>query len=206
MVVYELCRVPMGLKGTPSYFQGVLVSTVLVGLMYTICELYIDDLIIHAQTEKEFLERLEEVLKRLQKHNITVNPDKCFFGLNEVEYVGHTINGQGLTFSREKIDKVLQIETPVLGKDLKSFLGVAVYFIDHIQNYASIVRPMHQMLLDYDRNRKLVWSEEGRVAFHQIKAAINNCTTLFFIDDHSPIVLTTDASDFGIGGYLSRGS
>jgi len=204
MGVYEWCRVPMGLKGAPSYFQGVLVSTVLVGLIYSICELYIDDLIIHAQTEKEFLKRLEQVLQRLQKHKITVNPDKCFFGMSEVEYVGHTINGKGLTFSREKIDKVLQIDAPILGKDLKSFLGVAVYFIDHIKNYATIVRPLHQMLLEYDRNRKLVWSTDGRVAFHSIKEAINNCTTLFFIDDHSPIILTTDASDFGIGGYLAQ--
>ena len=204
MGVYEWCRVPMGLKGAPSYFQGILSSVVLSGLIYTICELYIDDLIVHAQTEKEFCERLEQVLIRLEKHRITVNPDKCLLGMTEVEYVGHTINAQGLTFTREKIDKVLQISAPVLGKDLKSFLGVAVYFIDHIQNYATIVRPLHQMLLDYDRNRKLVWSEDGRVAFHQIKEAINNCTTLFFIDDHSPITLTTDASDFGIGGYLSQ--
>ena len=86
--------------------------------------------------------------------------------MSEVEYVGHTINEHGLTFSRDKIDKVLQIDTPVLGKDLKSFLGVAVYFIDHIQNYASIVAPLHAMLHDYDRNRRLIWSEEGRIAFH----------------------------------------
>ena len=79
-----------------------------------------------------------------------------------------------------------------------------MYFIDHIKNYATIVRPLHQMLLEYDRNRKLVWSTDGRVAFHSIKEAINNCTTLFFIDDHSPIILTTDASDFGIGGYLAQ--
>ena len=204
MGVYEWCRVPMGLKGAGSYFQGVLSSQVLSGLMYNTCELYIDDLIVHAQTHEQFIERLDQLLSRLAEHRLRVNPDKCSFGMDEVEYVGHTINEHGLTFSRNKIDKVLQIDTPVLGKDLKSFLGVAVYFIDHIQNYASIVAPLHAMLHDYDRNRRLIWTEPGRVAFHQIKESINNCTTLFFIDDHSPITLTTDASDFGIGGYLSQ--
>jgi hypothetical protein len=199
MGVYEWCRVPMGLKGAGAYFQGVLSQQVLSGLMYITCELYIDDLIVHAQSHEQFLINLEQLLAKLQEHKIRVNPDKCSFGMNEVEYVGHTINEHGLTFSRDKIDKVLQIDTPVLGKDLKSFLGVAVYFIDHIQNYASIVAPLHAMLHDYDRNRRLVWTEPGRVAFHQIKESINNCTTLFFIDDHSPITLTTDASDFGIG-------
>ena len=174
------------------------------GLTYIACELYIDDLIVHAQDHKQFIKNLDQLLAKLAAHKIRVHPDKCSFGMSEVEYVGHTINEHGLTFSRDKIDKVLQIDTPVLGKDLKSFLGVAVYFIDHIQNYASIVAPLHAMLHDYDRNRRLIWSEEGRVAFHQIKESINNCTTLFFIDDHSPVILTTDASDFGIGGYLSQ--
>ena len=204
MGVYEWCRVPMGLKGAGSYFQGVLASQVLSGLIYITCELYIDDLIVHAQDHKQFITNLDQLLAKLAAHKIRVNPDKCSFGMSEVEYVGHTINEHGLTFSRDKIDKVLQIDTPFLGKDLKSFLGVAVYFIDHIQNYASIVAPLHAMLHDYDRNRRLVWSEEGRVAFHRIKESINNCTTLFFIDEHSPITLTTDASDFGIGGYLSQ--
>ena len=105
MGVYMWNRVPMGLKGAGAYFQGVLASTVLAGLIYITCELYIDDLIIHATNEKDFLSRLDAVLARLKKHKIRVHPDKCLLGLDEVEYVGHTINSKGLSFSREKIDK-----------------------------------------------------------------------------------------------------
>ena len=48
----------MGLKGAPSYFQGVLASIVLVGLLYFICELYIDDIIVYGRDEDEFLANL----------------------------------------------------------------------------------------------------------------------------------------------------
>lgn len=41
MGVYEWLRVPMGLKGAPSYFQQMMASVVLAGLLYFICELYI---------------------------------------------------------------------------------------------------------------------------------------------------------------------
>ena len=58
------------------------------------------------------------------------------------------------------------------------------------------------MIEGYERNRRLIWSEQGRLAFREIKDAINNCTKLFFMDDHSPVFLHTDASDYGIGGYL----
>ena len=58
------------------------------------------------------------------------------------------------------------------------------------------------MISDYDNKRKLIWTEEGIQAFHQIRKAVNECPKLFFIDNDSPIFLHTDASDYGIGAYL----
>ena len=92
----------------------------------------------------------------------------------------------GLTHTREKIEKVLQIPAPERGKDLKSFHGVAVLLYDHIMNYAIIVHPLHLMLKNYSRERRLVWTQEGLDAFEAVKIAINNCSLLYFIDDVSP--------------------
>ena len=201
MGVYEWLRVPMGLKGAPAYFQEA-IAGVLRGLLYDTCELYIDDIIVHGQTKEEFLHILEEVFKRLAKHKITVNPKKCLIGHNEVEFVGHVVNEHGLSFSRDRIEKVMDIKEPVYGKELKAFLGVAGYFHAHIRDYATVSRPLHKMIQAYERNRKLSWTEEGRTAFHTLKKAINECPKLFFVKDGSPIFLHTDASDFGVGGYL----
>ena len=193
-------RVPMGIKRAGGWFQAMLVTVVFCGLIYLICELYIDDLIIHAQTEDEFCQRLDQVLSRLQARGITVNPEKCLLGVKSLEFVGHTISEDGLHFTRDKIEKVLQIPEPTVGKQLKSFLGVAVWFIEHIEGYSELARPLHQMLKDYDKSRALKWTDEGRTAFHKIKEAINNCPMLYFIDDTSPIFVETDASDYGVGG------
>jgi len=194
----------MGLKGAPAYFQGILATIVLIGIMYTVCELYLDDILIYAQTEEEFLGKLDLVLQRLGKHQITANPEKVFLGMSSVEFVGHTIDENGLSFSREKIDKVLDIEPPVFGKQLKSFLGVGVYFKDHVRNYADKVRVLHEMIRNYDKtkSKRLLWSRETTLAFEGIKEEINNLPMLFFLDDTSPIFLQTDASDYGIGAYL----
>ena len=193
---------PWALKGHHHISIGELASTVLRGLLYDICELYIDDIIVFGNSPKELLTNLELVFERLTKHRLTVNPEKCFIGMSEVEFVGHTIDERGMSFSREKIDKVLNIPEPVLGKELKSFLGVAGYFHRHIKDYAVVTKPLTRMIEGYERNRRLIWSEQGRTAFKEIKEAINNCPKLFFLDDHSPIFLHTDASDYGLGGYL----
>jgi hypothetical protein len=113
----------MGLKGAPSYFQHVLQSEVLHGLIYNICELYIDDVIIFADTAEEMVNNLKLILQRLHEYRVTVSPEKCSFGLEEIEFVGHTLNEEGLHFTRMKLDKVLDISLPVTSKQLKSFLG-----------------------------------------------------------------------------------
>ena len=102
----------MGLKGAPSYFQHILQSEVLQGFIYNICELYIDDVIIFASSEKDMVHNLKLVLERLHSFGITVSPEKCGFGLEEIEFVGHTLDRRGLHFTRAKLDKVLNISLP----------------------------------------------------------------------------------------------
>jgi hypothetical protein len=51
MGLFEWIRVPMGIKGAPTYFQEVMES-VLSGLTRSICELYIDDCIVFGRDEE----------------------------------------------------------------------------------------------------------------------------------------------------------
>jgi hypothetical protein len=122
--MYEWCRVVMGAKSAAPYFQRVISSEVLAGYVQTICELYIDDVITYGKTIEEGLEKLEKIFKCFQEFGITVNPDKCTFGLSEIEYVGHTINSEGMHFTREKLDSVVNFPLPKTQQEPKSFVGV----------------------------------------------------------------------------------
>jgi hypothetical protein len=51
----------MGLKGAASYFQRMMASIVLAGLIYITVDLYLDDVLVYATTEDEFTERLATV-------------------------------------------------------------------------------------------------------------------------------------------------
>ena len=51
-------------------------TTVLVGLIYMICEMYIDDCIVFADTNDEFVSRLDSVLGRFRKHKLLSLRDK----------------------------------------------------------------------------------------------------------------------------------
>ena len=64
--------------------------------------------------------------------NITLNPKKCRFGLDQIEYVGHVINEHGKTFTRDKLDSVVNFPEPKTHGQMLSFLGLANYFRQHI--------------------------------------------------------------------------
>jgi hypothetical protein len=89
--LYEYTRVPFGLKGAPQYFQKCLASLVLREYLYTICELYIDDLIIFGETEEEFETNLRKIFDRLREFGLVIKPSKVKLGLNKIEYVGRNI-------------------------------------------------------------------------------------------------------------------
>ena len=202
--IFQWKRVGMGLRNSPAYFQNMMERQVLKGLIGDCCQLYMDDCIIYGRTAEEFLDRLNRVLKRFQDYGMTINPDKCKFGLQEIEYVGYTINKVGVSFSREKLLEVYNISEPTTAKQLRSFLGLTSYFRRHIRGYADLERPLRTLLNDTPAGRSVKWSEEARLAFVNLKEAINACPRLFFPDDQLPVVVYTDASDYGIGGYVCQ--
>jgi transposase InsO family protein len=200
--IFQFLRLPFGPKKAPSHFQEQMAATVLIGLIYMICEVYLDDIIVHGKTNEEFLTRLEEVFLRMRKFKLILKPAKCKFGMPKVEYCGRVISKDGLTMSSKKIASVANFPEPVFARELKSFLGLANYFREFIANHSTIVQPLQALLPDYKRSNRLVWNAEARLAYTAIKQMINDCPTMYFLVAEGVLYLYTDASDYGIGGYL----
>ena len=202
--LFNWTRVPMGLKNAAPYFQEIMTSEVLNGYVNHICELYMDDCIPYGKTEDEFVQNVSNIFARFKERNIIVSPDKCFLGLEEIEVLGHTLNKEGLSFSREKLQGVCDIPLPETGKKMQSFLGLTNYFREHVKNMTQMERPLRKLSLQYPNNTKIQWTEEGKLQFIELQQAIWNLPTLFFVDtiNDSPIYLHTDACDYGIGAYL----
>ena len=193
----------MGLKGAPSYFQRVMATVVLAGLLWVLkVELYVDDLLVYGSTFEEYMYNLRQVFLALERHEITLNPTKCEFGMSETEFVGYDINEKGYGLNEKRREAVFQIPKPTVGKQLKSFIGVAQYFHHHIPDFSRKIRPLNEMITDYDRHRRLEWTQEAENSWNSIREDIRKCQTLHFMREDAPVYLHTDASDYGIGGYL----
>ena len=67
-------------------------------------------------------------------------------------------------------------------KELRSYLGLANYFRDHIRNHSIIAQPLQRMVDGYEnKNRlhKLSCTTETAKEFTELNEAIHNCQKLY---------------------------
>jgi hypothetical protein len=179
-------------------------SVVLAGLLYSIVELYLDDVLVYATSEDELIiERLCTVFTRLRQFNITLNPKKCSFGMQEVEFVVHILKTDGVHFSSEKRSKVLDFPLPEKQKQLKSFLGLVNYYCrDHVEGLSVLTKPLNDLTTPYRKSSSIVWTPQLEELFKQTQEAVGNCPKLYYVDNDLLIHVRTDASDYWIAGYI----
>jgi hypothetical protein len=200
--VFQPKTLPFGPKGAPSYVQMLMCTKVLFGLLFTICEVYLDDILHWGQDVDSYCKNLRTILKRIRDHELTLNPSKCKFGLSSVTYVGHTIDAEGVSIDMSKVAKILNFAKPRNQKELKSFLGLCNYVRDYIKGYAEFSRPLDKLLGTYERRKTLVWTPECGQAFSRLCDSINKSQKLFFYNSTAPVFLETDASAYCMGAIL----
>ena len=201
MGVFHWLRVPMGLKNAGPYFQRVMATIVLAGIIYVLCKLYIDDVFVFGNDDSQFISNLREVFLRFRKFNISLNPKKCKLGLESVEFVGHVITAEGISFSEKKRLKVLNFPPPVTGKQMLGFLGLVNYFRDHLPDMTGKTKNLRS-LVQKNIKQQIAWSPELEKEFFEVRDVVARCPTLYFPVENGEVVVMTDASDYGIGAYI----
>ena len=148
--LYEWIRIPFGLRNAPPAFQRY-INQVLSDLKGTICEPYLDDVLVYSETFEEHVENLRKVLKRLRSRGIKLRADKCLFAKQEVRYLGRLISGDG--YRPDPVD------TAALGKfgtppktvgELRSLLGFLGYYRCYVKDFSRHVKPMYDLLKSKD--------------------------------------------------------
>ena len=91
--LFEFLRVPFGLKNAAQAFQR-LMDTVLEGIDCVF--VYLDDILIFSRDSKRHARDLRMVFAALESHGLIINSDKCLFGVEEIDFLGHHVTSQGI--------------------------------------------------------------------------------------------------------------
>ena len=197
---YEWKVMPFGLKNAPPTFQRYM-SLVLKDCV-GFCEVYMDDIIIYSNSMEEHLEHVRQVFQTLREAQLKVKIEKCTFGQESVEFLGHVLKGGRIWMRPEKQQVISNWHEPLkTAKEVRQFLGLASYYRNYVANFATTAAP----LIALTRKRSTItWSWEVQQAFHALKQVLSKNIGRVCWTSQLPVRVTTDASGVGLGAVLEQ--
>lgn len=92
-------------------------DTVLSGLKWEACLVYLDDVVVFSQTFEQHLQRLRSVFAAIRTAGLSLKPEKCHFGYNELKFLGHLVSPDGIRPDPDKTLAVADFPPPANKRD-----------------------------------------------------------------------------------------
>ena len=201
--LWEFLRMPFGLKNAAQTFQR---------LMDSICAdmpavfVYLDDLLIASINEEQHMKDLRDLFRRLHEHGLVLSPQKCVFGVQSLDFLGHRLDQVGVVPLPAKVEAISRFPQPATVKGLQEFIGMVNFYHRFLPGLAHTLRPLHAALADSAKSGSIDFTRDMSRAFLAAKTDLAQATMLVHPDISLPLSLTTDASDRAVGAVLQQKS
>jgi len=127
---------------------------------------FIDNILVGTKIEEGHNEIVEEILKRLEKNDLYVKPEKYVWKTRKIEFLGVVIGPNGIEIEVRKVEGVLSWPEPKNVKDVRKFLGLTNYYRRFIKDFAQVMRLINILMR---KDEKWQWGEEQQKAFNELK-------------------------------------
>ncbi|XP_043236344.1 uncharacterized protein K02A2.6-like [Amphibalanus amphitrite] len=196
--LFQATRLVFGIKSAVAVFQREM-ENLLAGIPHT--AIYLDDICVTGRTPAEHLANVREVLRRLAAAGLKINAEKTVWVADEVQYLGHRITAAGIRPSAEKVRAVSEAREPASLQELRAFLGLVQYYSRFLPRLSTVAAPMYEL---EKKDVKWAWGERQKVSFQETKDLLAVAPVLVHYQQDKPLVLTADASPYGVAAVLSH--
>jgi RNase H-like domain found in reverse transcriptase/Reverse transcriptase (RNA-dependent DNA polymerase) len=191
-----------GLTNSPATFQMMMDDIFQEEIAQGWVKIYMDDIIITTKDDKEeHTCQVNQVLKKLEEHDLYLKPEKCNFHVKEVEYLG-VIIGQGqVKMDLTKVKGIAEWPVPTSVKDVWSFLGFCNFYQVFIPHFSDKSQPLNDLTC---KNHQWEWTEREQQAFQSLKDACATLPALRCPDWSKRFILKTDTLGYALGAIISQ--
>ncbi|KAJ9546708.1 hypothetical protein OSB04_019251 [Centaurea solstitialis] len=157
---------------------------------------FIDDILIYSKTKEEHVTHLCEVLEVLRREQLYAKFSKCAFWLQEVQFLGHLVNREGIKVDPSKIEAL-----PKTPSEIRSFLGLAGYYRRFIQDFSRIAVPLTMLT---KKSEKYVWGPDQQQSIETLRQRLCEAPVLTLPEGVEDMTVYCDASHLGLGCVLMQ--
>ncbi|XP_073682678.1 uncharacterized protein [Garra rufa] len=204
---YSYNRLPQGFILSPGKFNQVMKQQ-LESCQFpegVVTIMYVDDLLISAESPESCLEATGIVLHRLREAGLKVSKEKLQVCRQTVTFLGRVVGAGGNGVSPAHKRDILTHPKPITVKEMLSFLGLAGFSRHFVPQYVTLTSPLRDMVKQCGmRNLKaqLQWTVEAEEAFQKTKAELAHCSNLCTPDYKLPFRLDVSETITSAHGVL----
>jgi hypothetical protein len=134
---------------------------------------YVDDIVIKSIQRKDHISDLAETFANLRAVNLKLNPEKCVFGIHKGKVLRCLVSTKGIEANPNKIKALIEIQDPVLVKDVQKLTGRVAALNRFIHRATERSLPFFQVLRS---SKNFQWSKSLKQAFQELKDYLSNMT------------------------------
>ena len=134
-----------GMTNSPATFQAMINKILRDMIDEGKMAAFVDNILVKMETKEEHDKIVEEVLRRLEKNNLYIKPEKYVWKVKKVPFLG-VIMGEGkVEMKKEKVEGVLKWPTPQCIRDVRKFLGLANYYRYFVKDFAKVMLSINRL-------------------------------------------------------------
>jgi RNase H-like domain found in reverse transcriptase/Reverse transcriptase (RNA-dependent DNA polymerase) len=162
---------------------------------------YMDDILIFAESQKELQEWTKQVLQQLREHDLFLKPKKCEFNKSTMEYLGLIIQEGKLSMDPVKLSGIQDWPTPTSVKQVRGFIGFANFYRRFIKKFSELLLPLNNLL---QKDTKFDWNDQCQEAFETLKGRFLQEPVSMMPDHSKPFQIESDTSKYASGAVLTQ--
>ena len=199
--VFRYLRMPFGPENGPSAFQRAMDRALHKEIREGWVSVYIDDILVHSNSNEEHIENLRQILVKMESINMTLSLRKCHFAFTSVRVLGHIVTALLISVDQNKVKAIQAIPPPSNVGEVQSFLGMCGHYRQYIRDFSTIAAPLSKLTR---KTEVFEWTEKRHDAFITLKKLLMEAPSLALPDFTKPFILYTDASFVGLGAALHQ--
>ena len=99
-----------------------------------------------ANHKRSMRAHLRQLFGKLQEHGLVISLSKCQFGVNEIDFLGHHVNQQGVFPLPEKVDAIRSFPRPTTVKQLQEYLFMVNFYHRFVPSAAALMQPLYKAI------------------------------------------------------------
>ena len=152
-----------------------------------------------SQTRGEMFTIINENHTLLRKAGLKAAPDKTFFFLKKVKFLGHVTSPDGIQPIAKRVDALRNLKSLQSKRDVMKVLGCLGFYSCYIKNLHVDSQPFYELI---KVSIPFHWTEEHEALFNSIKERIHKDTVLAVPSTDYPFHIHVDSSNVVTGCIL----